>query len=225
MWIGKSGKFEVFRGRRREGKREEGGRGKGKEVRRGMILRSLLGRWSGYSRLGSQVPLILTRGMVSGKKVSGPEASFRLRERLKLKASSKWQKRSHDFKALLDRKKGASEHPLEPEEPLDKSLPSTQRSLRRRRLRTLRGRKLRLEKEESISVEEFAKRVGARPTDLVEQFQEFTEGAISVTTELSPEEIEYFAEDLSIEIAHVSRDDRDIERTTVTDLDLLLKYP
>jgi len=142
-----------------------------------------------------------------------------------MKASAKWATRSKAFKQMLDRKRGFSDEPAEVVDEGKKELPSTEESRRRRRLRSLRGRKLQIVEDEPITVRDFARGCAAQVDDIIAVLSELGEAAVSPTTELNAQEAELLAEELDMSVTLIDPDRRDVERTTVEDKDVLTSFP
>ncbi|KAJ8903111.1 hypothetical protein NDN08_006426 [Rhodosorus marinus] len=146
-------------------------------------------------------------------------------EWLNLKAKRKWATRNHEFKELLDRRKGMSNLPADDVSAFRRPPPvRTPAGDFKRRLRSLHGGTIRVF-DNTISIQDFAANLSAPTEDILEAMKYLGEADLSPTSMLSREDAEILASELGCKIVEFKPRLDDRTRTEVADVEVLKSLP
>jgi len=140
-------------------------------------------------------------------------------EWLNLKAKRKWATRNHEFKELLDRRKGMSNLPADNVNAFRRPPPMrTEAGDFKRRLRSLHGGNIRMF-ENTISIQDFAANLSAPTEDILEAMKYLGEDDLSPTSKLSREDAEILASELGCKVVEFKPRLDDRTRTEIADVE------
>jgi len=146
-------------------------------------------------------------------------------ELLNLKAKRKWATRNHEFKELLDRRKGMSNLPADDTSAFRRPPPvRTPAGDFKRRLRSLHGGTIRVF-DNTISIQDFAANLSAPTEDILEAMKYLGEADLSPTSMLSREDAEILASELGCKVVEFKPRLNDRTRTEVADVEVLKSLP